>query len=364
MAGLLYRPDMDEVRARLTAWWGGADWGRPMLLVSVPAEHPAEDPGLPPALPRPAGWVTDYSTSDYGYRVNIARRACVGRDCLYEQVPVVSPDLAPNCLALFLGCEGVEMPGTVWCEPFLSGENPPVPEFRFDAGNKYWAFSSRLCQELRHWGEGRWMQQFPDLIEGLDTLAAIRGTEELLVDLLERPEWVKACLRQITTLYFDYYDRFYDWIKDETGGSVFWCWAPGRMAKFQCDFSAMISPAMYDEFMMPVMREMTSRVDHCMYHLDGPGAIAHVDLLVSLPDLDMIQWISGSGVENSADKRWWPLLHTIVDAGKKVMIGIHSTDELLALRREFGAKLNRFLIGCSYPMTRAEADGLAALLER
>ena len=52
-------------------------------------------------------------------------------------------------------------------------------------------------------------------------------------------------------------------MRDEVGGSCYWVWAPGRTAKFQCDFSAMISPAMFNEFMLPVLGEMCERVSYC-----------------------------------------------------------------------------------------------------
>ncbi len=360
MAGLLYRSDMDDVRARLTAWWHGADLGRPMLLIGVPSDAVRES--VPPALPQPEGWVTHYSTKSFEYRVNLAQRAFLNYECLAEAVPTVSPDLAPNCLALYLGCRGVEMPGTVWCEPFL--REPAAPGFRFDPSNFYWQFSDRLGREQARLGRGKWMLQFPDLIEGLDTLAAMRGTEELLFDLVERPEWVQACLRQITDRYFDYYDRFYDLMRDEVGGSVFWAWAPGRMAKFQCDFSAMIGPEMFGTFMVPVLAEMTARVSYSMYHWDGPGAIPHHDHLLSLPKLNMLQWTPGSGTEPCEHPRWWPLYHKTVDAGKKIFIGVGSRAGLDALRREFGPKLKHFLIGCWFPQTKAEALRLIAELER
>jgi hypothetical protein len=106
----------------------------------------------------------------------------------------------------------------------------------------------------------------------------------------------------------------------------------------------MISPGMFDAFMMPVLREMTARVDFCIYHWDGPGAIPHHDLLLSLPDLDVLQWTPGAGALSTTDPRWWPLYHKTVEAGKKVMIGVEDVEGLLALRREFGPKLNQFLI--------------------
>lgn len=340
MSGLLFREDADLARERLTAWWNGGDIGRPAFLLYAPRNPPLE---LVEPLPEPPGWVTNYSTADFDYRVNLALRFCAGRHYLAEAIPEVSPDLAPNCLALFLGCHGVEHPGTVWCEPCF--DSPETARFDYDEGNFYWRFCRRLMEAQLDQGRGRFLTSFPDLIEGLDTLAAMRGTEALLVDLVERPDWVQACLRAITDRYFRYYDVLYDKLRDEVGGSVFWAWAPGRMAKFQCDFSAMISPAMYREYMVPVLVEMCQRVSYSMYHWDGPGALAHLDPILSVPDLDMVQWTPGAGVEPPDHPRWWPYYHRVLDAGKKVYAHTcTSIDSLRAMKREFGAGLNRFLL--------------------
>jgi hypothetical protein len=106
----------------------------------------------------------------------------------------------------------------------------------------------------------------------------------------------------------------------------------------------MISPEMFDAFMMPVLREMTAGVDFCIYHWDGPGAIPHHDMLLSLPNLDVLQWTPGAGALSTTDPRWWPLYHKTVEAGKKVMIGVGDVESLTAMQREFGHKLNQFLI--------------------
>jgi hypothetical protein len=296
--------------------------------------------------------------ADFGYRVNLAQRANVGSHFLAEAVPYVAPDLAPNCLALYLGCRGVEMPGTTWCEPCF--EEPEEARFEYDPSNVYWQFTLRLSEEMLRVGRGRQLLQFPDLIEGLDTLAAMRGTEKLLVDLLERPEWVRACLRQITDRYFHYYDILYGLMRDEVGGSHFWAWAPGRMAKLQCDFAAMIGPGMFGEFMVPVLTEMTERVGYSMFHWDGPGAIAHHHHLLSIPRLTMLQWTPGAGVEPMEHPRWWPLYHKTVDAGKKVILAwIGGVDALRDLKQEFGPKLKQFMIGLA-----AKSPDEAAEIER
>ena len=88
MANLIYRPDMDEARARLTTWWNGGDIGRPALQIAVKRDPPWEHIA---AQATPPGWITDYSTADFGYRVNLSARACTGADFLGEAVPAVFP---------------------------------------------------------------------------------------------------------------------------------------------------------------------------------------------------------------------------------------------------------------------------------
>ncbi len=342
MSGLLYREDMDKVRERLTIWWNGGDIGRPAMHITARRPEPLEHV---PILPQPDGWVTSYSTTDFAYRVNLASRACINTYYLGDAVPIVAPDLAPNCVALYLGCEGVESPGTVWCEPFI--DDPDEAKFDYDPENFYWRFTLSLGKEQLDLGKGKFLLQFPDLIEGLDTLAAMRDTQKLLIDLLERPEWVHRSLRQITDRYFHYYDILYDMFRDEVGGSYFWAWAPGRMAKFQCDFSAMISPSMFEEFMIPILNEMCERVSYCMYHWDGPGAVCHHDLLLDISGLDMLQWTPGAGQPPTWDKCWWAMYHKTIDAGKKVLIGCDNVETLKTLKREFGEGFKQFLIRMS-----------------
>jgi hypothetical protein len=106
----------------------------------------------------------------------------------------------------------------------------------------------------------------------------------------------------------------------------------------------MISPAMFGEFMVPVLREMTERVSYCMYHWDGPGALGHHDHLLSLPRLTMLQWTPGAGRERDVHPRWWPYYHKTIAAGKKLYVWAQSMDELRTLRREFGRDLKQFMV--------------------
>jgi len=360
MSSLLYRPDWEEARQRLTTWWNGGDIGRPAMSITVPRESPIEDI---PIMPEPAGWITRYSTTNLPYRVNLALRSCINEDHYGEALPsrFASGDLAPNCLALYLGCRGIEMEqDPVWCEPFV--DDPDSFEFRYHPNNFYWQFTLEATRQVRAQAKGKFLDQFPDLIEGLDTLAAMRGTERLLTDLIERPGWVHASLRKITDLYFRYYDVLYDLIRDEVGGSVYWVWAPGRLTKLQCDMSVMISQAMFNAFMLPILTEMTERVSYSLYHWDGPGALVHQEALLSIPRLNMFQWQPGSMNEPQWHPRWWPLFHAIFDAGKKLVIEGGGREQLLALKREFGEKCKLMMLSCS-ASSQDEAEELIRLME-
>lgn len=362
MGSLLYREDMDDVRQRLSTWWNGGDIGRPAVLITVPNPQPAapDQASLRQEPKAPEGYCPQYTTRNLEYRVDRADYLCARSLYLGEEVPVASPCLGPNCLALYLGCTAVEGSDTVWFEPCI--EDPDEAEFRYNPRNAYWDFQLRLIKAQLERGRGKYLVTFPDLIEGLDTLAAMRGSEHLLTDLIDRPEWVRQSLERITSLYVQHYDAIYDLIKDESDGSHFWAWAPGRMSKLQCDFSAMISPSMFRDFMTPVLTRLSDHMTHCMYHWDGPGALCHHDELLSISGIDMLQWTPGEGVEHPAQKKWWPLYHKTIEAGKKVFISYGVSAESIALmKKEFGPKLKQFMLSV-WTRTVEEAQGILDLV--
>lgn len=358
MSSLLYREDIDEVRNRLMTWWHGGDIGRPVMLVYAETGRPRER--IAP-MPKPRGWVTDYSTTDLAYRLYLARTAYLTTDCLGEAVPAVSPHIGAGSVALYLGSKGEETPGTVWFMPCI--DSPDNARIQYDPANFYWDFTLRLGRAMVEQARGKMLVEFPDLIEGLDILASLRGTEPMLFDLIERPDWIHSALRRITDSYFRYYDMLYDLMRDEVGGSIYWTWAPGRVAKLQCDCSAMMSPAQFSEFMIPVLREMTERLSYSIYHLDGPVCVQHLASLCALPDLDMIQWTPGAGVEPTWHRRWWPILHQTFEGGKKLFLhwdGEPTVDDIKAFRREFGPHFRHFLFTMRTRSVQRAKDLLAA----
>ena len=186
---------------------------------------------------------------------------------------------------------------------------------------------ARECVAL---SEGNYFVGYPDLIENFDTLAALRGNKNLLFDLIDRPDWVKAKLWEINAAFFAAYDRLREIIVCEDGSSVFAAfaiWGPGRVAKVQCDASAMLSPDMFAEFVLPPLKAQCDWLDQSMFHLDGGQCLVHLDHLLAIDSLQAIEWTPHPGVPLGGDPHWYPLYRRILDAGKSVqIIGVQPGD--------------------------------------
>ena len=114
-------------------------------------------------------------------------------------------------------------------------------------------------------------------------------------------------------------------------------WAPGRAAKVQCDFSAMISPDMYAEFVLPHLQRQCRRLDYTVYHLDGPDAIRHLDAVLTIPEINAVQWEPGAGNPHTGDKVWWdPIWRKVYAAGKSAFLHGVPPDEIKPFVEEFG----------------------------
>lgn len=114
----------------------------------------------------------------------------------------------------------------------------------------------------------------PDLMENIDVLASLRGALDILYDFIDEPKDKLADrINQVSDVYYEYFNRFYDVIKDSEGGNaytVFQIWGEGKTVKLQCDFSAMLSP---DDFRNYIRNLFVSRLKRLTmllpHHLDG-----------------------------------------------------------------------------------------------
>jgi 5-methyltetrahydrofolate--homocysteine methyltransferase len=127
----------------------------------------------------------------------------------------------------------------------------------------------------------------------------------------------------------------------------------------QSDFAYMISPRMFERFVMPDIAACCEVLDHAFYHLDGKGQIPHLDMLLSLERLRGIQWIPGDGQPPA--ESWLPVLRRIRDAGKLCQLYV-SPEGARIITRELGGRGFAFYI--DQPMSQTEAEDYLQEIER
>lgn len=300
---------------RYEAWWKGELTGRPMMYVVARPEEK-----IPPRAATPE--IHHADPEDL-----LRRHLFTTQDdrFLGDAFNSIRCDLGPGSLALYLGAEPVFSWETVWYRECIEDleSHPPLG---FSPDNRWWRHHVHLLKVVKAQARGRFRVDIPDLIENMDIYAAMRGAQRSLFDMMDDPELVLWRIQQIDDAYFQYYDRLYDLLRDPDGVSsytAFHIMGRGRVAKVQCDFSAMISPEQFREFVQPSLKKQVARLDHSLYHLDGPDAIRHVPAIMELEELDALQWTCGAGHPDGGCPRWRPIYDAATRAGKSLWLQIY-----------------------------------------
>lgn len=84
----------------------------------------------------------------------------------------------------------------------------------------------------------------------------------------------------------------------------------------------MIGPDMFREIVQPSLKDQCRKLEYSIYHLDGPDAIKHVDVLMEIEELDALQWTCGAGKPDGANAQWYGIYDKVRAAGKSLWIMI------------------------------------------
>ena len=251
-----------------------------------------------------------------------------------DMLPVANTQLGPGSLAAILGgvFEGGE--DTIWIHPTPNYTDDIV----FDPQHPNWLLHKELLKACKAKAQGHYYVGMPDLMEGMDVLAAIKGTDKVLLDTVMQPEVLEHQMQQINDIYFRVFDELYDIIRegDEMAFCYFSSWAPGKMSKLQSDISTMISVDDYRRFVQPFIREQCQKIDYTLYHLDGVGAMHHLDALLEIKELNAIQWTPGVGEPQGGSPKWYDLYKKILAGGKSIMACWVTLEELRPLLDNIG----------------------------
>jgi hypothetical protein len=343
--------DWERIKRDWTSWWHH-DLDRPMVVIDI-----YEWQGIS-FIQHFTGWNIAKDTFPVEEVLDYYQERLEASRFYGDSWPRWWPNFGPGIVAGFLGANVSTDQNTVWFEP-TSNINITDIHPDYEASNFWW----RWVKETTQQAFDRWGDQITiattDLGGNLDILASLRGTQNLLMDLFDAPEEVDRLVGKITQLWLRYNDELHEIIHTTDKGTTSWApmWCPGRYYMLQSDFCYMISPEMFERFVLPDLEACCNHLDYGFYHLDGKGQIHHLEMMLAIESLRGIQWIPGDGAP--PPERWLPLLKRIRDAGKLCQVYV-STEGALTIARELGGKGFAFMI--NDPPPEDEINGLLKTL--
>ena len=228
---MLWKENWNEAREHHLRWWGHDGLvvvpSVPLHVARVSPSRDTEgvDPGPPPSA---EAW-----HADPGYVAARNHHWLANNVLALDMLPIGSIDLGPGSIALYLGSEPGFSRETVWFYPLTDTTVLDRP-LCFDPNNVWWQRQLALIDAALEKSAGRYPVGLPDLIENLDILAAMRDTQTVMLDLLERPDWVKTKIAEINRIYYEVYDALHARLALPDGSccfGAFHLWGPGRTAK-------------------------------------------------------------------------------------------------------------------------------------
>jgi hypothetical protein len=341
----LFNEDWTAAQARLEAWWNFADQERPCFLFTLPAPG-----GIPDTDDLQRWWM------DIDFILERQMRSMEAQDYLGEMVPFHYVDRGSSAMEGILGANMKFIDKeTVWAYPCFSSVEEAA-EVVADPANIWRTSTLEITRRSVALAQDHHYVA-PYAMEGVsDILSGLYGTENLLMDMLEKPEAVGRALERIKRIWIELWGEIQSLLKGMGNrGGIGWAgiWAPGTTFPLQEDYSFMISARMYRRFCLPHVADFLDVMEYGFYHLDGTGAVAHLDALLDLGKLRAIQWVPGAGKEDLA--QWHPLIARILAAGKSVEV-FARPEEVEALVKAVGLRGLLVNVTCS----AAEAEQLLA----
>jgi hypothetical protein len=311
-----FKPNYQQTRDRIEAFWKREVLDRPLTMFTI-ARPLEEQIALPPShhVSPSERWL------DAAYQAESALARLSNIDfTIGDALPIAYPNLGPEIFSAFYGCP-VHFSdwGTSWTDPILDDWADADP-LTLDWNHPYLLRLDEMTDALLEMGRGKFITGMTDWHPGGDALAAFRDPQRLAVDLIEHPVEVKQLLARVEADYFKMYDHFYK--KLRAAGQPITSWLPlladGKYYIPSNDFSIMISQRMYEEFFLPGLIRECQYLDRSIYHLDGPGALRHLDSILAIPELDALQWVFGAG--NEGFERWVWVYQKAQAAGKGIQV--------------------------------------------
>lgn len=309
-------------------------------------------------FPNPPSEIKD-RWCDIDYLIESERANLKNSFFLGDAFPLVSPNLGPDIFGASLGAEIVFEETTSYSVPFVKEWNE---DFSFKEDNKWWRKIKEITAAFVEDSKGDYIVGITDLHAGADGLVSIRGPQELCFDIFDQPEVFKTASSVLLPAFKKQFEELYNITQKYQKGTSNWMglYKDEPWYVTSSDFICMISNDNFNELILPeLLEEVEYLKGNTIFHLDGPGALKHLDKLLSIPNLTGIQWVYGAGQPSA--KHWIDVLKKIQDAGKCINIGLQPEDVEVVFR-----ELNPEGLSCyfDFSYTQDEAEDILKLAQK
>jgi len=302
-------PDFPTIAARHEAWWHQALIDRPLFCASSTI-RPSQSSGkhLDLLLTDPDRWFTETRAD----MLNVRH--------LGDSLPSIRVDFGPVILGGLFGARTEFGSNTTWTHPLIDEAWTNAPDGTIDETGAFWKTLLRLMETVSSDARGRYLVRTPDWGGSGDVLLNLRGSENLCIDVLDRPDVVKRAVDAIYPAWRKAYTTCHRIVLANGAGIIHWIglWSNEPYLIPACDFNYLIGPEPFNRIFLPDIARQTATAGRGVFHLDGPGATKHIDALLEIPELRAIQYVPGAGTPEALP--WIDMFKKIQAAGRSLVI--------------------------------------------
>lgn len=330
-----FKPDIEKVRERLYAFWEREVIDRACISVTAPFRkgenismfHNDRDlTGDPEALRK---YWEDPETILQNSLRRIERTYLGG-----EALPIVFQNYGTSGHCQYFGAKPAYGNDTIWFDPVWDSLSDVRDAYSEERLHKELDITRYLAENAKN----DFFIGMPDNCGTLDAIGHLYGTENVLMDMISEPELMKEAIKKLNQVWIKTNEMFYEATRRLNGGGAH-AWmhllAPGRLNHMQCDMSVMISPEMYETFVVPELEQQLEWLEYPVYHFDGIEQERHLSYLLALPKIKAIQWTYVAG--QPSPSHYMPILKRIQQAGKCLII-MAPPEDIPVLTDELSAK--------------------------
>lgn len=275
--------------SNLTDWFNRRN-SRPLLGFYIGSQYPLHRyPGSKKHLPDGLVSPDDVVVEDYLEDTERLYQTYeeYGGDLVYD----ASPFFGLPYVEASLGCTVIadHNAGSTHTQPPAGfGENHVIPAF--DPENPWVRKAVEFISPLVELSKGRYPVGVT-LMRGVsDLLSALYGGTDFIMRMYEAPEEVETVVGELTEYWIAFGRHLLQHVPSFNGGtgSFFYSvWTPGRTIWLQEDAAALLSPDLYEKFILPCDQKIAHAFEHSVMHLH-PARFVPVSYLVNT-DISVIE---------------------------------------------------------------------------